>query len=336
MAQPIGKTSPLFSHRGAAGVMQPEKEPEMRIGIVDLDTSHPKSWIPILRELGHEIAGVWDGGSVHPSGYAEQFAQENGISKVFPSVAAMVNEVDCAILHGCDWDTHIEKARPFAEARKSLLIDKPMAGRPKDLEQITAWSKQGVRISGGSSLRFCKENREFLKQPLAERGETHTVICGCGVDEFNYGIHAYSMLSGLLGPGIGSVVHLGTHVQHRIQVNWTDGRMGFILVPEKGGYVPFHATIVTDKMCVQYRADSGALYRALLESVLPFLSGQTDEPPVPIEGLLEPEYTALAARKSMHNHGVPIHLSELAGDDSGFDGAGFAVEYRAARYSKSK
>ncbi|MGC8784088.1 MAG: hypothetical protein ACP5RN_06855 [Armatimonadota bacterium] len=30
----------------------------MRIGIVDLDTSHPPSWIPIERELGHEIAGV--------------------------------------------------------------------------------------------------------------------------------------------------------------------------------------------------------------------------------------------------------------------------------------
>ena len=39
----------------------------MRIGIVDLDTSHPANWIPIERELGHEIVGVFDSGDVHPS-----------------------------------------------------------------------------------------------------------------------------------------------------------------------------------------------------------------------------------------------------------------------------
>ena len=38
----------------------------MKIGIVDLDTSHPQAWIPIEREMGHEVIGVWDGGSVHP------------------------------------------------------------------------------------------------------------------------------------------------------------------------------------------------------------------------------------------------------------------------------
>ena len=38
----------------------------MKIGLVDLDTSHPASWIPILREYGHEIVGVVDHGNVHP------------------------------------------------------------------------------------------------------------------------------------------------------------------------------------------------------------------------------------------------------------------------------
>ena len=34
----------------------------MRIGSVDLDTSHPQNWIPLERELGHEVTGIWDGG----------------------------------------------------------------------------------------------------------------------------------------------------------------------------------------------------------------------------------------------------------------------------------
>jgi len=42
----------------------------MRVGLVDLDTSHPQNWVPIIRRLGHEVAGVWDGGEVHPQGYS--------------------------------------------------------------------------------------------------------------------------------------------------------------------------------------------------------------------------------------------------------------------------
>ena len=29
----------------------------LRIGHVDLDTSHPQGWIPIERELGHTVVG---------------------------------------------------------------------------------------------------------------------------------------------------------------------------------------------------------------------------------------------------------------------------------------
>ncbi len=41
----------------------------MRIGVVDLDTSHPQNWVPSERELGHDVVGLWDGGDVHPPGY---------------------------------------------------------------------------------------------------------------------------------------------------------------------------------------------------------------------------------------------------------------------------
>ena len=31
----------------------------MKIGLVDLDTSHPAAWVPILRELGHDVVGIY-------------------------------------------------------------------------------------------------------------------------------------------------------------------------------------------------------------------------------------------------------------------------------------
>jgi hypothetical protein len=202
----------------------------MRIGVVDLDTSHPQSWVPIERELGHEVVGVWDGGSVHPPEYAVKFAADLGIGRVFATLGEMAAAVDCAIIHGCDWDTHVAKARPFVAAGKAMLIDKPVAGKPADLMQIREWVAQGARITGGSSLRFCVETRDWLAKPIAESGTPHTVVCGCGVDEFNYGIHAYAMLSGILSAGIRSVQHLGQGGQRRLLVTWQDGRSALRLV----------------------------------------------------------------------------------------------------------
>ena len=303
----------------------------MRIGIVDLDTSHPPSWLPIEREMGHDIVGVWDGGSVHPPGYAEQFSQEHRIPRVYETLKEMARDIDCAIVHGCDWDTHTAKARPFVEAGKAVLIDKPLAGKLRDLRQIVEWVHHGARITGGSSLRFCYETQRWLALPVDERGTPDTVICGCAVDEFNYGIHAYAMLAGIMGGGAHSVQHLGKGVLRRVVVRWADGRMGIVVVGTAEKWMPFYATIVTEKGVTQFQADASQLYRALLEQVMPYLAGETDTPPVPVEELVEPELWALAARQSWQQGDREILLSEVA-DDEGYNGADFAKEYRRAKY----
>lgn len=304
----------------------------MRIGIVDLDTSHPAAWIPIERELGHEIVGVWDGGSVHPVGYADQFARENGIPRVYPALTDMVADVDCAIIHGCDWDTHLEKARPFIDARKAVLLDKPLVGNVAGIRELQRLAEAGARITGGSSLRFCREVAAFLGSPENERGLPHTVFCGCGVDEFNYGIHAYSLLSGILGAGAVSVRHLGGGPQRRLQINWRDGGMGVIAIGATSQWLPFYAAIITDRKVTQFIADVGALYRAMLEALLPYLAGSQPEPPVPMSELVEPELCALAAKLSWEEGDREVKLAELKHSDTSYDGSGFAAEYRRQKY----
>src|SRR5690606_3128682 len=128
--------------------------------------------------------------------------------------------------------THVAKARPFVEAGKSVLLDKPLAGNPRDLRQLLTWARQGARISGGSSLWYTREIRAYLAEPVAQRGEPHTVLCGCGVDSFNYGVHAYSLLRSILGDGAVSVRYLGHHGQDRVQVSWADGRIGVLAIGE--------------------------------------------------------------------------------------------------------
>jgi hypothetical protein len=88
---------------------------------------------------------------------------------------------------------------------------------------------------------------------------------------------------------------------------------------------------VTTKKVLQITVDNSKIYRSLLEAELPFMTGKVENPPMPMEELLEPEFTAMAARVSWMNGGGEVFLTDLRQDDSGYDGTQFALEYRRAR-----
>ena len=306
----------------------------LRVGHVDLDTSHPGSWIPIIRDLGHEVVGVYDGGTVYPEGYASEFAEENDIPQVFSSAEDMAQAVDLAIIHSCNWDLHLGRAKPFIEAGKAVLIDKPMVGNMADIQRLLDWEEEGHRIVGGSSLYFAEEITEFLNRGGEKRGKVNFAYAGCAVDRFNYGIHAYSLLCGLMGPGVESVRHLGTKDQHQIEVVWKDGRRGILAIGETSSYLPFYATIVTDRDVYNITVDSSNVYRAFLETVLPYLEGKAQKP-VTLEDLLEVEKSALAARVSWQDADKRVFLNDLSMDDKGYDGTTFARQYRRSKRRNS-
>ena len=309
----------------------------VRIGLVDLCTSHPGSWVPILRDLGAEITCCWDSGDTRPEGFAAEFAEQHKIANAVADPAEMVGKIDVAIVHSANWDKHVALARPFVEAGVSVLIDKPMVGCLRDADQLLDWAKMGRRVAGGSSLRFAQEVCDFLAEPAEERGTVHTAFVGCGVDEFNYGIHAYSTLSGLMGPGIRSVRYLGASAQKHIRVAWEDGRVGFLSIGKPGAagaWLPFYLTAVTEKSVRQITVAAGGIYRSLLEAVLPYLAGEQAEPPMPMAELIEPELAALAARQSWMRGGAEVFLTDLSLDDGGYDGKQFSIEYARARLGK--
>jgi hypothetical protein len=242
----------------------------------------------------------------------------------------MVAEVDGVIVHTADWGRHVAQARPFVEAGKPVLIDKPIVGNLRDANQLLAWASQGKRITGGSSLRFACEVQDWLARPLEERGAVQTAFAGCGTDEFSYGIHAYALLSAAMGGGVRSAQYLGTSGQKLVKVNWADGRMGLLCVGQAAA-LPFHLAAVTSRAVFQIAVDPARLYRALLERCLPYLCGVSESPPLPIGHLLEPELAALAARQSWLLQGAEVLLRDLPADDPGYDGTEFALAYGRAR-----
>lgn len=303
----------------------------MKIGVVDLDTSHPANWVPIIKQTGHDIVAVFDHGDVHPPGYADQFVLKHG-GRIFGALHEMVDAVDCVIIHGCDWEMHVNRARPFIEAGKAVFVDKPIAGNLSDLHQFAQWAQAGARITGGSSLRFCNEARQFLNKPIEQRGTPHTVLCGCAVDDFNYGIHAYTLLAALMGDDAVNVRHVRRGPQRRVQINWPDGRVGWVVVGETARWIPFHAAVVTELSVKHFVVDNGNLYRALLEAVLPYLAGDTDRPPLSPKQLIAPELWALAAELSAHENNREVSLDELSVHDVSYNGAAFTRAYRLQRY----
>ncbi|NQX58043.1 Gfo/Idh/MocA family protein [Paenibacillus qinlingensis] len=298
----------------------------LRIGIVDLDTSHPNNWVPIIKDLGHEVVAVFDGGTIHEEGYASQFAKKHEIKMVCNSLEDMVSHVDAVIIHSVNWDLHVERARPFVNAGKAILIDKPMAGNLRDIQQLQDWERSGARITGGSSLSVCEEAKDWhrLHDP---NDQIVTVLAGCSVDEFNYGIHAFYFLQAIMGAGIASVRSTGVHLQHQIELVWQDGRKGFLSVGNTKGYLPFFATIVTEQTVKHLQVDSSRLYRSFLEASLPYLAGDAD-PFVTISQLLEAELAAMAARKSFLSGGQQVDLKHLSNEDQGYEGTAFAAQYR--------
>jgi hypothetical protein len=305
----------------------------MKIGLIDLDTSHPAAWLPEIRALGHQVICVMDHGDVHPAGYADSFAKTHGIPGVCDRVEQMVEQVDAAIIHSCNWDRHCLFAEQFITAGRAVLIDKPLAGNVADLDRLVKWSQSGAKIFGGSALRFCDEIQQWLAQPAEQRGRIDTVICGCGVDEFNYGIHAYAMLAAALGSDAVAIRHLssGGDGQRRIEVRYADGRCGVLIIGLTTAWLPFYGTIVTDRQVASLTIDASKLYRSMLRVALPYLAGQTP-PPIAFEQLIQPERWALAAQRSWQEGGRPVTLDELDECTPAYDGPAFSESYRLAKY----
>ncbi len=98
----------------------------LKLGMVDLCTSHPGSWMKIIKEMDDvEVVAVHDSGSVRPEGYAAEFAAEENIEIVCDTLEDMVGVVDGALIHSANWDIHVAHAMPFIEAGVPVFLDKP-------------------------------------------------------------------------------------------------------------------------------------------------------------------------------------------------------------------
>jgi predicted dehydrogenase len=153
------------------------------IGIVGLDTSHPKAFADRLDSHGGTtVSAVWDGGAVRTTEHTNEFCERFEATQ-YDEPTGMCDAVDAAMVLTANWDTHCSLAVPFLETGIPTLIDKPLSGRLTDVEAI-ADAANGTSLFGGSAVPF---HPSIAELPVDRR--ERTLYCAGYNDPFYYGVH---------------------------------------------------------------------------------------------------------------------------------------------------
>lgn len=299
----------------------------IKLGMVDLCTSHPGAWIPLIKEMPEaQVVALHDSGGVRPSGYARQFADEHDVGTVTETIDEMVDLVDAAIVHSANWDLHLPHALPFIEAGVPVLLDKPMVGNLPDLHELQRLeAKHGTLIMGGSSVRYAAE----VQGLAAMREEMGTLGVGWAQgrgDFFNYGIHTVEMFQGFFGAGVRAVEHVGDNGPMDVfRADYADGVPVFFALGAVSN--PWFISISGSTGVFERTLTAGDNYRRLIEAFVGAV--QAGEAPISLEDNLEAVKIALAA-KVTRREGTICYLEDLTNDER-FDGDAFAEDYAKRR-----
>jgi len=302
----------------------------IRIGLVDLDTSHPKAFTRILRTLpGVDVRALWDGHDVWPAGYDRNFAKENGIPVVCDRLEEMPEQVDAAMIHGTNWDTHCEKALLFLKQRKPVLIDKPVAGTVRDCDRLlNMQAKYGVPVYGGSSLRSANEV-VALREAIGPREGLVSIVASGPGDFFSYGIHTTEMLQGCAGVGIRSVRALTGHRVPLFALTYDDGLVALVHLQME--YHEWSLSAYTAHGMHATTVNPDTLYEPFLKKYISLLQGNPGD--YSLAGPVEAVRVHIAANLA-REQGKEVMLDRLP-PDAGFDGGAFAAEYAAMKRRQS-
>jgi len=300
----------------------------IRVGAVDIDTSHPKSFAPLMDKGGRaKYTCVYNAGFQKDT-YVKAFMDEFDVPVRYDDLGEMAKNVDVAFIHSCNWDRHLALAKPFVDAGTPVFVDKPIVGCLADCLQLVEWEKAGAVVLGSSSVRYAREIAEFMDQPVDDRGEILSVFGTAGVDEFNYGVHVVEGIGGFLPQGAHAVRCIHNAGVEHYQVTYQAGPTAIYQL-HTGAWHPFVYCVTTTKNVFSIPIDTGGIYAALLERIFDFI--EDGKPMASTAELVETIKICLAGKTSREAHGAAIKLEDLRLDDPGYDGDAFEREYAIAR-----
>ena len=304
----------------------------IRIGVVNIDTSHPLAFSEILLKGNRaRYEAVYNDG-FRKDDEVEAFMQKRGISKRCQTVEELADCVDIGFIQGCNWDKHLDYAEVFMKKGKPIFLDKPMVGCMRDIRRLEAMMRDGLHVVGSSSMRYAQEITDFMNKPVQERGEILNIMGTCGVDEFNYGIHVCEAICAMARhpvsvrfDGVGEKDGKKTESYTAV---FADGTTATYLTTT-GVWLPCCFLVTTSKGVFNLNIDSGRIYAQLLDRICDDLETGKSEL-APVSEIIESIEMMLAGRLSRQRGGESVCLCDIPEDDPGFDGGAFEREYAAA------
>lgn len=305
-----------------------------KIGLVNIDTSHPFSWAEKMQnapELDMQYAMVYNDG-FRGDGEVDWFVKKYNMEGRAASIEELAEKCDIGFVQSCNWQKHVEQAMPFINAGKPVLLDKPLVGSVKDIARIRELMAKGAHIIGSSSARYAAEIQEFLALPVEERGEVVAVYGESGVDEFNYSVHVGEIISEIAGADaiscrfVGATERAGGKCE-LFNVRFENGVMGTYCT-YLSAHRPFNVSIITTKTSVCFKMDTSKIYMALLTRVAEMLK-TGEQTTADMERILNVSEFMLCGKRSRDfENGREVKISELHEDDA-FDGYAFEKAYGA-------
>ncbi|MFI4911622.1 MAG: Gfo/Idh/MocA family protein [Sedimentisphaeraceae bacterium JB056] len=301
----------------------------IKIGCVDIDTSHPLVFAKRLAELGRgKYVGVFNDG-FRGDDEVDSFVKAFGIEKKCGSIEELASICDIGFVHSCNWDKHLNKAVPFIEAGVPVFVDKPIVGSFEDCRRLKGLVASGAVILGSSSMRYASEVQKFNSMPADEKGDILHIYGTVGVDEFNYAIHIVEAICQIAGGG--SVWGKFNNSQKQGGVEASNYSLGFdngvtaSYTVTSGVWQPCVVVVMTTKGVFHFEIDSSKVYDSLLTNIYDHIQKGTSDI-VSVDKLLESIEVMLACRQSLLTDGKRVETEHLD-EDISYDGDAFEQQY---------
>lgn len=150
-----------------------EKEPKDNFGIQDAQVTH-----------------IWTQDIIQ----SQKISKCSNIPNICENYEDMIEHIDAVIIARDDWQSHYPIAKSFLEAKKFVLVDKPLSFDSKECQYFKKYILEGKLISF-SSLRFSPE-LDSLKEKLYSFGEIKLIR---GITPKSWEKYAIHLLDGIAG-----------------------------------------------------------------------------------------------------------------------------------------
>ena len=295
----------------------------LRLGIVDFDSSHSIEFAQRFNHVGVDFDQWVDGARVEMGwpGTSEMaperiagFTQEVAACgvRIVNSPEEMLGQIDGVLVLSLCGSAHLERVRPFLEARIPAYVDKPFACSYADaVEMVQLAATRNTVLFHSSALAYADEIGQFRARQ-ADYGTLHGVVSYGPAARakgnpglFHYGVHATSILFALMGPGCR---HVATTYSTDAEVatgHWADGRIGAVRGNRRGstayGFIAF-----CENGVIHQPVSSRYAYRNLCQRTVDALTAGPSQGSN--ELTLEIVRFVLASLESESRRGEPVEL----------------------------